>query len=240
MKRTLLAAMLAALVIVLAYGAMNTRSSSVTDDYHQTRLNKLFGLGQPSFGGGAIAPAPAQEMPASGVAGAPLSPEAAAKSAQLQSTTDILVTNSNDTDAANSERLVVQTAQLTIVVSDVNGRVAALEQMAKTMGGYVVSVNVGQTYTADGTPEPQAQIVFRVPADQLDAALGQVKLNTVDVQNEVRSGQDVTNAYVDLQSRLTAKQAAADQLTKIMQNATKTQDVLDVYQQLQQVNSDIE
>jgi hypothetical protein len=43
-----------------------------------------------------------------------------------------------------------------------------------------------------------------------------------------------------MQSRLSAKQAAADQLTKIMQNATKTEDVLAVYAQLQQIESDIE
>ena len=50
----------------------------------------------------------------------------------------------------------------------------------------------------------------------------------------------MTDQYVDLQSRLKAKQAAADQLMTIMQSATKTQDVLDVYSQLQQVQSDIE
>ena len=55
-----------------------------------------------------------------------------------------------------------------------------------------------------------------------------------------RTGQDVTDQYVDMQSRLTAKEAAADQLTKIMQNATKTEDVLAVYTQLQQIDSDIE
>ena len=43
-----------------------------------------------------------------------------------------------------------------------------------------------------------------------------------------------------MQSRLKAKQAAEEQLLKIMQDATKTQDVLDVYAQLQQVQSDIE
>jgi hypothetical protein len=43
-----------------------------------------------------------------------------------------------------------------------------------------------------------------------------------------------------MQSRLAAKEAAADQLTKIMQNATKTEDVLAVYTQLQQIDSDIE
>ncbi len=147
---------------------------------------------------------------------------------------------SGETSSANPDRLVIQNAQLTIVVTDVNARVKDLEQMATSMGGYVVSVNVSQTYASDGTPVPDAQIVFRVPALQLDAALEEVKKDTVDVQNENRSGQDVTNQYVDLQSRLTAKQAAADQLLKIMQDAKKTQDVLDVYQQLQQVQSDIE
>ena len=91
-----------------------------------------------------------------------------------------------------------------------------------------------------GTQVPNAQIVFRVPSAQLNTALDQVKKGAVDVQDETLSGQDITSQYVDLQSRLTAKEAEADQLTKIMQNATKTQDVLDVYEQLQQVDSDIE
>ncbi len=146
----------------------------------------------------------------------------------------------SDVTNSDTQRLVVQTAELTIVVKDVKTRVTDLEQMAKNMGGYVVSVNIAQTYAPDGTQEPDAQIVLRVPANQLDGALDQVKKDAVDVQNETHTGQDITSQYVDLQSRLTAKEAAADQLTKIMESATKTQDVLDVYQQLQQVDSDIE
>ena len=145
-----------------------------------------------------------------------------------------------DVTAPDTQRLVVQTAELTIVVQDVKTRVSDLEQMANTMGGYVVSVNISETYAPDGTQEPDAQIVFRVPANQLDAALTQVEKGAVDVQDETRTGQDITSQYVDLQSQLTAKEAAANQLTIIMQNATKTQDVLDVYQQLEQVNSDID
>jgi hypothetical protein len=148
--------------------------------------------------------------------------------------------NSGGQAPAATDRLVIQTADLTIVVADVNARVTAIQQMAATMGGFVVSANVYQVQTGDGTPVPQAQIVVRVPQDKLNAALDQVKAGTVDIQSETRSGQDVTDQYVDLQSRLTAKQAAQDQLLKIMQNATKTQDVLDVYAQLQQVQTDIE
>src|SRR5271157_258583 len=193
-------------------------------------------------GCGAAATPPAPQLAPMVEAGAPVAAQAPAplsndalKAQQVSGSA-----GSSDVTTNDTQRLVVQAAELTIVVQDVKARVNQLEQMTKTMGGYVVSVNIGQTYAPDGTQEPDAQIVFRVPADQLDAALTQVKQNTVDVQNETLTGQDITSQYVDLQSRLTAKEAAADQLTKIMQNATKTQDVLDVYQQLQQVDSDIE
>jgi len=173
-------------------------------------------------------------------------PEAPAAAAPFADSSKSLVQNSagvapeSNSSATTTDRLVIQNANLTIVVKDVNARATEIQDMAKQMGGYVVSVSIGQTYASDGTQVPQAQVVVRVPADQLDAALEQVKKDAVDVQNENRTGQDVTDQYVDLQSQLTAKQAAADQLTKIMQSATKTEDVLAVYQQLQQINSDIE
>lgn len=179
---------------------------------------------RPGLGGGA----PIQEAPAA----APFS-DSAKSLVQNQAGT----TNSS---APTTDRLVIQNADLTIVVKDVNARAKEIQDMAKQMGGYVVSVNIGQTYANDGTQIPQAQVVVRVPVDQLDTALEQVKKDAGDVQNETRTGQDVTDQYVDLQSQLTAKQAAADQLLKIMQDATKTEDVLAVYQQLQQINTDIE
>jgi hypothetical protein len=141
---------------------------------------------------------------------------------------------------SDTNRLVIENAELSIVVADVNARVNAIQAMAKAMGGFLVSENVYQTAVNDGEPVLQANIVVRVPHEKLDEALLQVKKDTVDVQNETRTGTDVTDQYVDLQSRLTAKQAAEAQLLKIMQDATKTQDVLDVYAQLQQVQSDIE
>ncbi|HVN16742.1 MAG TPA: DUF4349 domain-containing protein [Anaerolineales bacterium] len=152
------------------------------------------------------------------------------------------VTNqtSGQQSSANANRLVIKNADLTIVVTDVSAHVKSIETMANAMGGFVVSSNTYQTYAENGAQVPQANIVVRIPADKLDTALDQVKANTVDVQGENVSGQDVTDQYVDLQSQLTAKEAAADQLYKIMQNAQKTQDVLAVYQQLQQIQSDIE
>jgi len=140
----------------------------------------------------------------------------------------------------SANRLVVRNAELTIVVADVNARVKAIEAMADGMGGFVVSSNTYQTYASNGAKVPQAEITIRVPAEKLNAALDQIKANTVEAPAENITGQDVTDRYVDLQSQLKAKEAAEAQLLKIMENADKTEDVLAVYQQLQQVQSDID
>jgi hypothetical protein len=141
---------------------------------------------------------------------------------------------------ASADRLVVRNADLSIVVKDVKAHVAAIQNMANAMGGFVVSSNVYETFARDGTPVPQAQVTIRIPQEKLTQALEQIKQGTVEVQNESQSGQDVTDQYVDLQSRLKAKLAAEEQLTEIMQEARRTEDVLAVYSQLQQIQSEIE
>jgi len=79
-----------------------------------------------------------------------------------------------------------------------------------------------------------------VPSKQLDDALGFIKQDVVEVTYENRSGEDVTSQYVDLQSRLKAKQAAEKKLLEFLDAADKTEDALSVYVQLQQIQSDIE
>ncbi|HET6846886.1 MAG TPA: DUF4349 domain-containing protein [Anaerolineales bacterium] len=140
----------------------------------------------------------------------------------------------------SAERLVIRNADLSIVVDDVPGRVSAIQKMAEAMGGFVVSSNMYETYTNSGKKVPQAQVTVRVPQEKLNQALDQIKAGAVDVQSESQSGQDVTDQYVDLQSRLKAKLAAEEQLTQIMKDARRTEDVLAVYAQLQQIQSDIE
>jgi hypothetical protein len=185
--------------------------------------------------------APTLEMPVVGQPGAlpPLGGAAPAPQESFARASD-LVKSAGDNQPASGDRLVVKTADLTIVVKDVRARVKAIQDMTNAMGGFVVSANVYQTTARNGTPVPQAQLVVRVPQQRLDEALDLVKQDTVEVQNETRSGQDVTDRYVDLKSQLSAKQAAADQLLLIMKDARKTEDVLAVYSQLQQIQSEIE
>ena len=151
--------------------------------------------------------------------------------------------------AAAQDRLIVTNVDLSIVVADPQKKMDAINQMAKALGGYLVSMNMSQVYTQSGDTAPQGSISIRVPATKLDDALSQIKAGVVDVQSENRSGQDVTSQYVDLQSQLTNLQKAETDLQAIMDEAknnpgndstTKTQDVLNVYNQIVNIRGQIE
>lgn len=144
------------------------------------------------------------------------------------------VSNSAGTDFAPAavERLVIQNADLSIVVIDPEAKMDAIAKMAEDMGGFVVSKNVYQTTTGNNIKVPAGNITVRVPAENLDEALAQIKSDAVEVQNENRSGQDVTREYVDLKSRLKTHEQAAEQLSKILEEKTESAEVIDVFNQL--------
>jgi len=152
-------------------------------------------------------------------------------------------------NATTSDRLVIMNADLTIVVKDPQTKMDAISQMATSMGGFVVSMNLYQTYMQTGEIAPQGSISIRIPADKLDTAMSQIKADTVEVQNETRSGEDVTAQYTDLKSQLTNLELAEKELQAIMEEAknnpnsnttSKTQDVLAVYNQIVSVRGQIE
>jgi hypothetical protein len=141
---------------------------------------------------------------------------------------------------AVQNRIVIQNADLAIVVENPEAKMREIGAMAQRLGGFVVASNMGETYVNEDVKVPEGSISIRVPATDLDDALNEIKANTIEVQTENRSGQDVTDKYVDLQSQLKAKQAAADKLYEIMEKTDKAEDTLMVFNQLTQVQSDIE
>ena len=157
--------------------------------------------------------------------------------------------NMNASETALQQRLVIMNADLTIVVPDPQAKMDAINKLATSLGGFVISMNMYQTTTQNGQSVPAGTISIRVPADKLDNSLTQIKSDAVDVTNENRSGQDVTSTYVDLKSQLTNLEMAEADLQAIMDEAknnpnsnttSKTQDVLDVYNQIISVRGQIE
>jgi hypothetical protein len=139
------------------------------------------------------------------------------------------------------ERLVIKNASLALVVKDPLASVNSITALAEGLGGFVVSSNTYQASTdAEGNKIMQAYVTIRVPVEKLSEALGQLKGMAVEVRSENVSGEDVTAQYTDLESQLTNLEAAEAQLQNIMEGATRTEDVLNVYNQLVVVRGQIE
>jgi len=150
---------------------------------------------------------------------------------------------SYDQEIATSEtqiRMVIKDASLSIVVEDPGVTMQAISSLAEDLGGYVVTSNLYRTQTEGGLEVPQANITLRVPADRLDQALEVIKSGAGQVLNENVSGQDVTQEYTDLESRLRNLERAEEQLADIMKQAWDTEDVLTVYNRLVEVREQIE
>ena len=143
--------------------------------------------------------------------------------------------------ATNSERMVIQNGNMTVVVTDPAESAEAIRNMAESMGGFVVNLNMYQSFFGEESiPANQATITVRVPAERLNEAIEQIKANATEVRNVYVSGEDVTAQYTDLESRLRALEAAEAQLSQIMLDAKRTEDVMMVYNQLMLVQTEIE
>jgi hypothetical protein len=188
-------------------------------------LAAISALAFAACGAAATVPAPQEEPAFAAATAAPAATEAPAV----------------EGGAATNVRLVIKNATLSIVVDDPIATVEAITRLAEGSGGFVVSTNTFKTtYGPESKTVQQANMTIRVPSEKLNEVLGQIKAMVVEVQNENISGQDVTADYVDLQSRLTNLEAAEKQLQSIMEKATKTEDVLAVYNQLVATREQIE
>lgn len=150
----------------------------------------------------------------------------------------------SDATASSDEikQMIIQNADLSIVVEDPRQTMTTIVNMTKEMGGFVVTSDMSMTKLDNGEEAPQGSITIRVPAERMNEAFEKIKSGQgmVEVQSEHISGQDVTKEYTDLASRKRNLEDAEARLRDIMNAATRTEDVLAVHNQLTQVREQIE
>ncbi len=233
MKRNLFFTLIISLIALAACGPalLKSEEPAVVDGYTTVANAYVAPSG--------VADAPGQQGFGGGFAGetAPAAPPLP----EGQVARDESAANGLANTQAGDGRLVIKNANLSLIVDNPAATVDAVTRLAEGMGGFVVSQNVSEaTYGPNGEAAQQANMTIRVPNEKLNEALAQLKSMAVEVKSQSMSGQDVTSEYTDLKSRLTNLEAAERQLQSIMEEATKTEDVMAVFQQLVYTREQIE
>ena len=132
--------------------------------------------------------------------------------------------------------MIIYTGEISLVVKDTIKAQEDITQMVEAMEGYVSN---SSSY-AYGGGLMRINLTLRLPADRFNEVMADLRAMAMEVTQENIGSQDVTQEYVDLESRLRALEAKADRLEELMKEAEDTEAVLAVYQELSQTEQEIE
>jgi hypothetical protein len=136
-------------------------------------------------------------------------------------------------------RMIVRTADVKIVVADTAKSIEAITRSAEAAGGYVSGSNIWREGEL-----LRAKLTLRVPADKLTATLAAIRGVAKRVENETVASEDVSQEFVDLESRVRNLEATEAELRELLTvarvSSKKAADVLEVHAQLTVVRGEIE
>ncbi|WP_260983506.1 DUF4349 domain-containing protein [Cytobacillus oceanisediminis] len=135
-----------------------------------------------------------------------------------------------------AQRMVIFNAEMDITVKNFENARNSLEEKAQSYNGYIVQSDSNR-YDDE---QQSGMMTFRIPQEHFHAFLNDAQGLSVQVNNRRVSGQDVTEEYVDLESRLKSKKAVEARLLEFMKDSQKTEDLLKISSDLADVQEEIE
>jgi hypothetical protein len=137
--------------------------------------------------------------------------------------------------AARVERMIIKNAEMDLLVADTDVALDSITVIAADYGGYIVS-----SHTWFEGEFKYATVRLGVPVAEFENILRRLRGLALKVNSEVASGEDVTDQYVDLQSRLTNLEATQARIREFLDKAANVEEALKVNEQLSQVEAQIE
>ncbi len=175
-------------------------------------------------------------------AAAPAEPAQAVDNNQAQGGEDgdiPLQTLQTETDIqAQETRVIIYTGDVALVVKDTQESIEAITAMTNAQGGFVAGSNVYQAGEV-----LRGSITIRVPAQNYQATLAQLRDMALRVEHENSSSQDVTEEFVDLQARKTNLEFTEQALQELLEERKRlgsTSDILEVHRELTNIRGQIE
>lgn len=134
-----------------------------------------------------------------------------------------------------TDRKVIQESDVSLLVKDVRKSADAIIGQATQLGGYMVN-----SYFNNPGEAPSATVTVRVPATKLTDYLSFLRSHGVKVVSENLSGQDVTDQYVDINSRIATLLTTKVKFEQILAQATEVSDILNINQQIIGIQNQID
>ncbi len=130
------------------------------------------------------------------------------------------------------DRVIVHTARMSLVVDDVVATVDRIAGVAASLGGWLVS--------SDRVSRHTGAVAIRVPAESLDRAFDMIETGAREVVSRAVTSDDVTDQYIDTQSRLNSLRATEARLLGFLDETQNVEEALKVQSELSSIQLQIE
>lgn len=137
---------------------------------------------------------------------------------------------------APSTRMIIHQARISTNVKELEKAQHNMEQKVKKYDGYIVESNV----YLESDETSSGKMVVRIPEKHFETFLSEAEAEASKVLEKNVTGQDVTEQYVDLSSRVKSKRAVEERLLAFMKDAQKTEDLLKISTDLAKIQEEIE
>jgi hypothetical protein len=131
--------------------------------------------------------------------------------------------------------MVIKNAELRLVVESTRVGIDRVTQVAEDAFGYILS---SRTWYEGGFQ--YATLTISVPVDEFENAMRRIRGLALRVEDEHASGTDVSDQYVDLESRLRNLEATEARIRSFLEQAANVEESLRINQQLTEITAQIE
>ena len=139
------------------------------------------------------------------------------------------------TVSASYERKLTKKGTIRFETSDAKKTHAAIQQAVVETKGYISSDNLNQY----GNRIIHA-VTIRVPASQFDALLDRISLNTDKIEDKHIEVLDVTQEYINLDTRIKTKKELENRYQELLKRAHTIDEILKIEEQIGILRADIE
>lgn len=166
--------------------------------------------------------------------------EEAAAGTEMKEVEESTVEVNDNAANTQSERKLIKTVDLNVETKEFDKMMTALTEQVDVLGGYIENMETynGSSYASYRNTR-NANMTIRIPKNHLDGFLETVS----GIGNVVRKSEyveDVTLAYVDLESHKNALRTEQTRLLELLENAGSMEDIIVIEQRLSEVRYELE
>ena len=159
-----------------------------------------------------------------------MSPPPALKSSVKFTAPDVTVTQKRV-----FHKKIIKDGRLGLQVKDLQAAKHQIDTLVKSLGGYYANENLKNNNNESGY-----ELTIRIPINNFEKFVGSVETGNSKVLYKEISARDVTEEFVDLETRLASKRNALTRYNEIIKKANAMKDIVQIEEAIRNLQEEIE